>query len=75
MVLREGNLELELPPGAKGWKFDDAGHGLSHCMKAVDFIVELPDRLFFVEIKDLSIRPADPKTGIGSLAGLRRGVG
>jgi len=55
-TLREGNLELKLPAGIKGRKFDDEHHGLSHCMKAVDFIVELPDRLFFIEVKD----PGDP---------------
>ena len=27
-------------------------HGLSHCMKAVDFVVELVDRYLFIEIKD-----------------------
>lgn len=83
MVLREGDLELALPPGATGWKFDDeAVHGLSHCMKAVDFVIELPDCLLFVEItassllrsKTLSTPPADPKTGTSSLAGLRREV-
>jgi hypothetical protein len=51
-TLREGNLELKLPAGIKGRKFDDEHHGLSNCMKAVDFIVELPDRLFFIEFKD-----------------------
>lgn len=60
MVLREGDLELALPPGATGWKFDDeAVHGLSHCMKAVDFVIELPDCLLFVEIKD----PQHPSSG------------
>ena len=36
-------------------KFDDDGHGLrmSHCMKAVDFIVERSDCYLFVEFKDL----------------------
>ncbi|GIV81190.1 MAG: hypothetical protein KatS3mg051_0544 [Anaerolineae bacterium] len=52
MILRERNLELTLPPGTKAWKFDDDTHGLSHCMKAVDFIVELADRFLFIEIKD-----------------------
>lgn len=51
-MLREGDIEIRLPSGARGRKFDDANHGLSHCMKAVDFIVELSDRILFVEIKD-----------------------
>ena len=51
-ILIEGNLRMELPPTARGRKFDDKGlHGLT-CMKAVDFIVELKDRLLFVEFKD-----------------------
>ena len=51
-TLREGDIEIELLSGARGRKFDDARHGLSHCMKAVDFIIELKDRILFVEIKD-----------------------
>jgi len=51
-TLHEGDIEITLPSGALGRKFDDASHGLSHCMKAVDFIVEETDRILFVEIKD-----------------------
>lgn len=52
-VLADDALQVVLPPGAVGRKFDDAAvHGLSHCMKAVDFIVELDDRLLFIEFKD-----------------------
>lgn len=57
MTLAEGDLQIVLPDGAVGRKFDDAAtHGLSHCMKAVDFIVELEDRILFIEFKD----PDDP---------------
>lgn len=55
-VLIEGDLKVTLPVGAEARKFDDGSHGLSHCMKAVDFIVELDDRVLFVEFKD----PDDP---------------
>jgi hypothetical protein len=51
-VLEEGNLQITLPASVVARKFDDATHGLSHCMKAVDFIFESTDRLFFVEFKD-----------------------
>ncbi|MCD4749125.1 MAG: hypothetical protein K8R59_07110 [Thermoanaerobaculales bacterium] len=51
-ALREKGIEISLPSGVRGRKFDDASHGLSHCMKAVDFIIELNDRILFVEIKD-----------------------
>lgn len=56
-VLSERDLQITLPAGVSGRKFDDgATHGLSHCMKAVDFIVELDDRILFIEFKD----PDDP---------------
>ena len=52
-VVTEGNLQLTVPPGVEVRKFDDQkAHGLSHCMKAVDFIVELKDRYWFIEFKD-----------------------
>lgn len=52
-TLVEADLEITLPAGAHGRKLDDpATHGLSHCMKAVDFVVELADKFYFVELKD-----------------------
>ena len=40
-VIAEDDLQIKLPAGAKARKFDDQNvHGLSHCMKAVDFIVQ-----------------------------------
>jgi hypothetical protein len=56
-ILEEANLHLSLPAGVSGRRFDDEDHGLAHCMKAVDFIVELPDRWLFIEFKD----PDNPK--------------
>jgi len=51
--LDEKDLRIRLPAGASGRKFDDdATHGLSHCMKRVDFIVEMEDRILFIEFKD-----------------------
>jgi hypothetical protein len=55
-MLVEGDLQIALPTAATGRKFDDAAHGLSHCMKAVDFIVEHENQVLFVELKD----PEDP---------------
>ncbi len=55
-ILEEGALQLTLPAGAKGRRFDDDTHGLSHCMKAVDFVVETRQRILFIEFKD----PNDP---------------
>jgi len=51
-VFTEGNLRIEFPSNVSARKFDDSAHGLSHCMKAVDFIVEEHDRVSYVEIKD-----------------------
>lgn len=51
-TLSEGDLELTLPASVNGRKFDDEQHGLSHCMKAVDWILELPERTCFIEVKD-----------------------
>jgi hypothetical protein len=51
--LDEKDLRIRLPDGAIGRKFDDkTTHGLSHCMSAVDFIVEMEDRILFIEFKD-----------------------
>ena len=47
-TLQEGELRITLPETASGRSFDVPAHGLSHCMKAVDWIIELPDRHFAV---------------------------
>ena len=52
-TLSEGDLRLTLPGQVAGRKFDGAAHRLSHCgLKAVDWILELPGRIYFVEVKD-----------------------
>lgn len=52
-TLVEGNIRIDVSKAITARKFDDPRtHGLSHCMKAVDFIVELDDKILFVEIKD-----------------------
>ena len=61
IVLDEGNIRITINNAVGARKFDDPGHGLSHCMKAVDFIVELPDRYLFIEFKDPQ---AAPPTGL-----------
>lgn len=59
MILREGALQFEFTGAMNGFKFDETDksstyyHGLSHCMKAVDFVVELDDAYLFVEVKDI----------------------
>ena len=62
MILMEGNLEFDFKGALNAFKFDEQDrtspnfHGLSHCMKAVDFVVEYDDHYLFIEIKD----PTDP---------------
>ena len=51
-ALSEGDLRLTLPQGVSGRRLDNAQHGLSHCMKAVDWILEIPERIYFIEVKD-----------------------
>ena len=54
-TMTEGDLRFTFPDAIGGIQFDDAKHGLSYCMKAVDFIVEFEQQYIFVEIKDLVI--------------------
>lgn len=60
MKLQEGDLEFDFKDAIKGFKFDETDknkdyyHGLSHCMKAVDFILELENAYLFVEVKDFN---------------------
>ena len=52
-TLTEGNLRITFPGAMNVRKFDSPeSHGLTHCMKAVDFIVEDDDRVLFIEFKD-----------------------
>lgn len=57
MNLIEDDLEFNFSDALSAIKFDDDEHKLSHCMKAVDFVVELPNAYLFVEVKD----PCHPK--------------
>lgn len=58
ITMREGNLQITFPATVNPRRFDDPSpHGLSHCMKAVDFVVELSDKYYFIEFKD----PQNPK--------------
>ena len=59
-LFTEGNLQLRVNDTIVARRFDDDSHGLSHCMKAVDFILELPDSYLFVEFKDPQI-PGAPE--------------
>ena len=52
-TLTEGNIQITFPGNVNVRKFDSPeSHGLTHCMKAVDFIVVDDDRVLFIEFKD-----------------------
>lgn len=55
-TLTEGDLQVSFDDADSVRKFDGDDHGLSYCMKAVDFVIEFSDRYLFVEFKD----PQDP---------------
>lgn len=50
--LTEGELEFVFEGVVRARKFDGPDHGLTHCMKAVDFIIEFQDKYLFVQVKD-----------------------
>lgn len=51
---REGGLLFDFSQAAWSAKFDDpAWHGVTHLgLRAVDFLVEWPDQLWLIEVKD-----------------------
>ncbi len=48
----EGDLQFDFSETVDTQRFDDDTHKLSHCMKAVDFIVETKKNIYFIEVKD-----------------------
>lgn len=51
-TFEEGDLRITVSNAENVRRFDGSDHGLSHCMKAVDFIIEQADRFVFIEFKD-----------------------
>ena len=62
-VFQERDLEITIPDGIHARRFDGDEHGLSHCMKAVDFVVELADSYLFIEFTD----PQHPRAPAANL--------
>ena len=58
MKIESDGFEFEFPEAINAFCFDEKNktelhfHGLSHAMKAVDLIVELPTDYLFIEVKD-----------------------
>ena len=61
MIIRADGFEFDFPEALDAFVFDEKDrsqphyHGLSHAMKAVDLVVELPTHTLFVEMKDFHI--------------------
>ena len=73
-VLVERNLQITFDDAVEVRKFDNNDtHRLTHCMKAVDYIVELPGRHLFIEIKDPQDPKAPPEAAADYLARLQTG--
>ena len=53
-ILVEDELEFDFSHALNATHFDGINHRMSHCMKAVDFLVEWDDEFWFVEVKDPS---------------------
>lgn len=67
MILAEEDLEFNFSDAVGAIKFDDCDHALTHCMKAVDFVVELAEAYLFVEVKD----PSHPSACTENTEGFR----
>ena len=52
--ISEGNLILSFEGALSVERFDGASHGMSHVMKAVDFVVTFPSETWLVEVKDFN---------------------
>ncbi len=75
MILEEQDLSFDFQTAVSGEKFDDESrHGLSHCMKAVDFIIETTTKILFIEVKDPQNPESQPKDKARFLAELNSGV-
>jgi hypothetical protein len=52
-IYQESGLQITIPKGKIVRRFDEpVSHGLTHCMKAVDFIVEEDNRYLYIELKN-----------------------
>ena len=75
MTFTEGDLKVEFRDVVGARRFDGADHGLSHCMRAVDFVVERSDSYLFVEFKDPQHPSSQNKKRSKFLNNFKRGIG
>ena len=72
-VVEEGDLRVEFRNVTDVRKFDGSDHGLSHCMKAVDYVVERSDCYLFIEFKDPQNPQSRDRDRKGFIDGFLRG--
>ena len=72
-VFEERDLQMTINNAESARRFDGSNHGLTHCMKAVDFIVELSDRFLFIEFKDPQHPQATPESRQEFISSLESG--
>lgn len=72
-ALTEGDLQISISGAVSVRRFDDDSHGLSHCMKAVDFIIEYADRYIFIEFKDPDAPDIPPRARAEFVESLEEG--
>jgi hypothetical protein len=69
MIFQEGRFQFDFTAAVQALRFDEMSkasphyHGLSHCMKAVDFIVEREHDWLFIEVKDFTSPGAEYEEG------------
>lgn len=63
MTLVEGSIRIGVPDNCQSQRFDGSSHRMSHCMKAVDFLIDTPAARIFLEIKDPDAADA-PQTSL-----------
>lgn len=73
MTFTAGDLRIDFGGAIGGRRFDGPDHRLSHCMKAVDLIIKLPDCCLFVELKDPRHPRATPRSRTEFARRLRSG--
>jgi hypothetical protein len=66
--LKEGDIEIDFQGVLQAEKFDDARHGMSHCLKAVDFLCDWGDDFWLVELKDPEESAIPPQHKSSSVA-------
>lgn len=68
----EGCIEFDFSNALNAKKFDNKDeHKLSHCMKAVDFIVETDQEIYFIEVKDPDHFNSTPESRKGFIKNLK----